>query len=136
MFATNERRAHNGALPGVCLALSGEHQLRTAAVLISLGYYQAPLEVLFFCRISVFFQIFVISYKMRLLTHNMLMCNVKGCSTNNFPLQLKATSIQKEESEFNPDFVKHMLPKLDYNALVTACKDVSAGLDCPIDKLY
>lgn len=62
---------------------------------------------------------------MRLLTQNMIMCTVKGCNTNNFPLKINATNVQKEESEFNENFMKHMLQKLDWPAIVTACKDVS-----------
>ena len=61
---------------------------------------------------------------MRILTHNMLMCNVKGCNTNNFPLEIKATSIETIQSEFNPDLVKNLLPKLEWSALVQGCKDV------------
>lgn len=61
---------------------------------------------------------------MRLLTHNLLVCNVKGCSVNNYPLKIKPTAVEKQETEFNPDFVRHMLPKLDWNALCIAAKDV------------
>jgi len=54
----------------------------------------------------------------------MLMCNVKGCTNNNFPLKIKATSIQKQESQFNPQFIHHILPKLHWEALITTCKDL------------
>jgi hypothetical protein len=66
--------------------------------------------------------------KMRLLTHNMLMCNVKGCHTNNFPLKIVATSVQTQDAEFNPDFLKHMIPKLDWNGIISAAKDVTLCL--------
>jgi multifunctional methyltransferase subunit TRM112 len=61
---------------------------------------------------------------MRLITHNMIMCTVKGCTTNNFPLKIKATSVQKEEAELNENFMKHMFTKLDWPAVVSAAKDV------------
>ena len=61
---------------------------------------------------------------MRLITHNMLMCNVKGCKQNNFPLHIKAAKVEKLESEFKPDFIKHIIPKLDWKALVIAAKEV------------
>jgi multifunctional methyltransferase subunit TRM112 len=58
----------------------------------------------------------------------MLVCNVKGCGKDNFPLQIKGEPV-KEESEFNPEFIKHMIPKLDWNALVLACKDVRRAVE-------
>lgn len=63
---------------------------------------------------------------MKLITHNMLQCNVKGCTTNNFPLDIKANEVAKEETEFRPDFIRHMLPKLDWKALVSAAEQVRA----------
>lgn len=65
---------------------------------------------------------------MRLVTHNMLMCNVKNCKTNNFPLKIKATQVDRVESEFRPEFIKHMLNKIDWTALVSAAKDVCVEL--------
>ncbi len=62
---------------------------------------------------------------MKLLTHNMLQCNAKGCNTNNFPLKIQASEVTKEESEFRPEFIKHILTKIDYSALVSATRDVS-----------
>jgi multifunctional methyltransferase subunit TRM112 len=52
------------------------------------------------------------------------MCNVKGCKTNNFPLRIKALHVEKIESEFKIDFIRHILPKLDWAALVQGAKDV------------
>jgi len=66
---------------------------------------------------------------MRIITHNLLTCNVKGCTTNNFPLQIQATKVEEKPTDFNPAFVKNMLTRLDWNALVLACKDVS--IPCP-----
>jgi multifunctional methyltransferase subunit TRM112 len=59
----------------------------------------------------------------------MLMCNVKNCKTNNFPLKIKATQVERVESEFRPEFIKHMLNKIDWTALVSAAKDV--GITIP-----
>lgn len=61
---------------------------------------------------------------MRLLTHNLLMCNKKGCTMEHFPMTIKPTRIAVEESEFNPDEVRAMFPKLDWAALVSGAKDV------------
>jgi hypothetical protein len=64
------------------------------------------------------------SNEMKLLTHNMLQCNKKGCTSNNYPLALHAEEVAREESEFRPEFIKHMLAKLDYSALAFAAKAV------------
>jgi hypothetical protein len=62
--------------------------------------------------------------KMKLLTHNMLQCNVKGCTSNNFPLAVKATEVSREETEFRPEFIKHLIPKIDYAALAQTAREV------------
>jgi len=54
----------------------------------------------------------------------MLCCNVKGCTANNFPLVIKATSVETIASEFNKDLVLNLLPKLEWTALVAGCRDV------------
>ncbi|KAI9566683.1 hypothetical protein HD554DRAFT_1086941 [Boletus coccyginus] len=56
----------------------------------------------------------------RLITHNLLACHAKGCTTNNFPLLLEDVQIELREQEFNPDFVKNILPRLEWRALVDA----------------
>ncbi|KAI5729592.1 hypothetical protein M8J76_004337 [Diaphorina citri] len=57
---------------------------------------------------------------MLLLTHNMLTSNcIKGVS-NGYPLIIKATSIKKLESDFNPEFLIRMIPKLDWSAFYKA----------------
>ncbi len=62
----------------------------------------------------------------RLITHNLLACHAKGCTTNNFPLQLKDVTIELREAEFNPDFVSGFLSRLEWTALVNAAKEVCA----------
>lgn len=66
---------------------------------------------------------------MRLLTHNMLVCSKKSCNqagATNFPLRIKASKVDREETEFNKQFTINMLPRLDWKALVLATKDASA----------
>eukprot|EP00744_Colponema_vietnamica_P008018 GILI01011465.1.p1 GENE.GILI01011465.1~~GILI01011465.1.p1 ORF type:complete len:122 (-),score=37.17 GILI01011465.1:55-420(-) len=62
---------------------------------------------------------------MRLLTHNLLMCNRKGCSTNNFPLRINATNVTSESTDFNPDLIRNVLPKLDWAALSQTVGELS-----------
>lgn len=65
--------------------------------------------------------------QMRLLTHNLLQCNRKGC-TGGFPLKVNASSTDFQESEFNPEFIKAMLSKLEYSALVETAQSLDVNL--------
>ena len=60
----------------------------------------------------------------RLITHNLLACHAKGCTSNNFPLKLQDVAIEVREAEFNPDFVRGFLPRLEWKALVHASREV------------
>ncbi|KAI3952351.1 hypothetical protein MKX01_009224 [Papaver californicum] len=60
---------------------------------------------------------------MRLLTHNMLSCNIKGV-TNGFPLGLEITKHEIKEVEFNSDFIRNMFVKIEWKALVNAAKSM------------
>jgi len=65
---------------------------------------------------------------MRLITHNMLASPVKGVETS-FPLGIELTKVEVKEQEFNADFLKMMLPKLEWKALVEACQTVGSMLE-------
>ena len=54
---------------------------------------------------------------MRLITHNMLCCNIKGV-TNGYPLRIEAELVEVRETEFDADFITNMLAKIEYSALV------------------
>ncbi|KAF8521262.1 Trm112p-domain-containing protein [Hysterangium stoloniferum] len=60
----------------------------------------------------------------RLITHNLLACHAKGCTSNNFPLSFKDIEVETREAEFNADFVTGILPKLAWTALVASAKQV------------
>jgi multifunctional methyltransferase subunit TRM112 len=60
----------------------------------------------------------------RLITHNLLACHAKGCTSNNFPLELQDVQIELIEAELNPDFLRGFLPKVDWPALVGAARQV------------
>ena len=62
----------------------------------------------------------------RLITHNLLACHAKGCTSNNFPLQLKDVQVELREAEFNPDFLRGFIPRLEWGALVDAARQVSS----------
>jgi hypothetical protein len=61
---------------------------------------------------------------MKLLTHNLLMCNKKGCTINNFPLKIKLEKSSINKFEFDQELVKRTLKKIDLPGLTIACKDV------------
>lgn len=60
----------------------------------------------------------------RLITHNLLACHVKNCTSNNFPLAFKDAQIELREAEFNPDFLRGFLPKVEWGALVQAAREL------------
>jgi multifunctional methyltransferase subunit TRM112 len=58
----------------------------------------------------------------RLITHNVLACHAKNCQTNNFPLAFSNVRIELKEADFNSDFLRGFLPKLEWTALVDTAK--------------
>jgi hypothetical protein len=66
-----------------------------------------------------------LSAMVRLITHNLLACHVKGCTTNNFPLKLTNIELALREAEFNPDFLRGFLPRIEWDALIQASREVS-----------
>ncbi|KAI8818973.1 uncharacterized protein EV422DRAFT_536130 [Fimicolochytrium jonesii] len=56
---------------------------------------------------------------MRLITHNVLQCHAKQCPPGaSYPLALRNVELEAVEAEFNEDFVRRMLDRLDWNVLV------------------
>ena len=49
---------------------------------------------------------------MKLLTHNMLICNKKGCTSNNFPLKLVATVTKDMEAENTVELTNELMLRL------------------------
>ena len=68
----------------------------------------------------------------RLVTHNLLACHAKNCNANNFPLQFKDVSLEIRESEFNSEFLKNFMPKLEWKALVDTARQVSKYCTEPV----
>ena len=77
----------------------------------------------------------------RLITHNLLACHAKGCTTNNFPLKFNNVKLAMREADFNPDFIRGFIPRIEWDALVQASREVkkkksieSIGSSTPILK--
>ena len=67
---------------------------------------------------------------MKLLTHNLLMCNKKGCTINNFPLAIKCNKSENKPFNFDQELITRTLKKVDLPALTQASKEVrKANLD-------
>ncbi len=60
---------------------------------------------------------------MRFLTHNTLSCPVKGI-TKGYPLGVEVRSHVIREATFNPDFIIHMLPSMDWSGILVAARAV------------
>ena len=69
----------------------------------------------------------------RLITHNLLACHAKGCTSNNFPLRLDGVTVEIREAEFNADFVRNFVPRIEWKALVDTAKEVRS-LPCAYEK--
>lgn len=67
---------------------------------------------------------------MRLITHNMLRCNVKGVE-NGYPLLIEADKVDIITSDFDADTVVAVLKKIDFSALKSAATSLSMveGID-------
>lgn len=60
---------------------------------------------------------------MRILTHNTLRCNTKE-AVEGFPLQLEVGRMEVRESPVDPEFIRHLLPSLSWNAVLVAARAV------------
>ncbi|OSX62980.1 hypothetical protein POSPLADRAFT_1074313 [Postia placenta MAD-698-R-SB12] len=60
----------------------------------------------------------------RLITHNLLACHAKGCTSNNFPLQLKDVQVELRDAEYNADFLRGFISRIEWPALVDAARQL------------
>lgn len=56
---------------------------------------------------------------MKILTANFVACAVRPCkgSTDSFPLHFRDAELEQEELDFHPEFLRNLLPRLDWDAL-------------------
>ncbi|WRK31033.1 Trm112p-like protein, partial [Cryptosporidium parvum] len=79
-------------------------------------------------------QIRIIKSKMRLLTHNILICNRSECR-NGFPLEISLNGSVEESTkmldvEFNIEQIKQIIKKVDWGVLVKSASQF--GLSLPL----
>lgn len=63
---------------------------------------------------------------MKFLTTNFVKCAVKTCdsSADSFPLQYSECQLAQEEQDYNPEFISHILDRLDWNAIIKVAADL------------
>jgi multifunctional methyltransferase subunit TRM112 len=54
---------------------------------------------------------------MRLLSHNILVCNVVKCINNNLPFRIHVDKSEYRESEFNREHIIKLIRKLEWSSL-------------------
>jgi multifunctional methyltransferase subunit TRM112 len=67
---------------------------------------------------------------MKLLTHNLLRSNVKGVKKG-YPLRIEVGKVEVKETEFNSEFIKRMLDRLDWAALRSATSQLDPNTKLP-----
>ncbi|CDW55430.1 Trm112p and CortBP2 domain containing protein [Trichuris trichiura] len=68
---------------------------------------------------------------MKLLVHNFLSSKFLKGVTTGYPLKLIATKVTRQESDFEANFLKRMVPRLDWSALLMATRSVAADVALP-----
>jgi multifunctional methyltransferase subunit TRM112 len=65
---------------------------------------------------------------MKLITANFLTCAVKGCKASpaSFPLHFKDAELVLQELDFQPEFIRNIIPRIDWDGLQKMANEVSA----------
>jgi multifunctional methyltransferase subunit TRM112 len=70
---------------------------------------------------------------MKLLTTNFLTCAVKACksSSASFPLHFRDATLDRTDIDFNPLFIRNILPRVNWEALTTTATELGVGSMLP-----
>ncbi|ETI28978.1 hypothetical protein G647_01430 [Cladophialophora carrionii CBS 160.54] len=70
---------------------------------------------------------------MKLLTTNFLTCAVKACksSSASFPLHFRDAILERTDIDFNPLFIRNILPRVNWEALTTTAAELGVGSMLP-----
>ncbi len=71
---------------------------------------------------------------MRLLTQNLLICNMASCRGHNIPLRLLPAETTTGETPFDPDITRKMLSKVSYPILRNTAADLGQALPFELDE--
>lgn len=67
---------------------------------------------------------------MKLLTHNMLACHIRGVK-NNFPFIIEVVKVEEVDADYNPDFLKHMFSRIQWPAFLQGAQQMGCGEGLP-----
>lgn len=72
---------------------------------------------------------------MKVLTANFTSCAVKNCKTTSasFPLHFRNAELELQELDFQPEFIRNILPRVDWNALQTTANEVAKFINFQIE---
>ncbi|GAM20874.1 hypothetical protein SAMD00019534_040490, partial [Acytostelium subglobosum LB1] len=73
---------------------------------------------------------------MKILTYNMMACTKRQCVGRGFPLKLEVKDVVTLNQEFNHEFVKNIMSKLDWNGIQMAAKQFNIQLGEVTDKSH
>lgn len=67
---------------------------------------------------------------MKVLTSNFTTCAIKSCrtSSNAFPLHFQNAELEQQELDFQPEFIRNILPRVDWNALQITANEVGSSV--------
>ena len=68
---------------------------------------------------------------MRLISHNMLKCNVKSCTENNYPLKINYEKTKIVDTEFNKEFLENLITKLNWEGLAITVRSLNKDKEFP-----
>lgn len=63
---------------------------------------------------------------MKVLTANFLTCAVKDCKTSpaSFPLHFQDAELELQEIDFQPEFIRNIIPRIDWDGLQILANEV------------
>lgn len=63
---------------------------------------------------------------MKVITANFVTCAVKECKTSpaSFPLHFHDAELEQQELEFQPEFIRNVIPRIDWEALRATANEV------------
>ncbi|KAK2741479.1 hypothetical protein FQN57_005612 [Myotisia sp. PD_48] len=63
---------------------------------------------------------------MKVLTINFVTCAVKACKSSaaSYPLHVRNAELEQEDLEFQPEFIRNILPRIEWDALKISANEL------------
>jgi multifunctional methyltransferase subunit TRM112 len=70
---------------------------------------------------------------MKVITANFVTCAVKECKTSaaSFPLHFHDAELEQQELDFQPEFIRNVLPRVDWDSLRITANEVGQHRSTP-----